>query len=485
MHQHCFPHQVQRSRRFPPCRFPHTLLAHVVLLVGSIWCFQRLAIAFLDTSTSINGNARGACLTKSWFPRPHTNDVSFGGTESRSRLSVAHVQKNARIPARVCSAAGGSSFIRSVRSSVYVALFGAPYPEPGDGVGLGQLGEKVAKVVDSPFEAVSSSSETDAETGVDEVSMANAIASSSATRLGDDLRTSGEEDVMVGSFRAAENLLDPKAQSPCGESHVSVTGHHAVQSTVSSSITGNQEENPKRAGRDIPLHGTGTVVTNSGDTAGIPELVAKQATMHDGSDVAAGSNVAAYVGPETKASSKEPRPLWPAPNESTTGPADFFLFIKDYSWSLRYRISRRDDEGLDVNNPLELEWIKLRKPMRNPRELFQGTSTDIFDWAVREPPRHQGFMYQVTELVGSGVEAVINFFKGRGPSLLVTPDGIALATEHDSAGDDSGGGAAGAEVEQKKPVTHCWVEVVGLPFFPVLQSIAFFNSQEVVIDWHV
>merc|ERR1712217_55153 len=173
--------------------------------------------------------------------------------------------------------------------------------------------------------------------------------------------------------------------------------------------------------------------------------------------------------------------LWPAPDESTAGPADFFLFIKDYSWSLRYRISRLSDEDLDMEKPLELEWIKLRRPIRDPDELFQNPGTDLFDWAVREPPRHQGFMYQVTEVVGSGVEAVINFFKGRGPNLLIQPNGIALATEDDPADDGSVSGTE-AEVEQR-PVTHCWVEVFGLPFFPVLQSIAFFNSRNIVIDW--
>eukprot|EP00435_Cladocopium_sp_Y103_P035400 s1615_g9.t1 len=75
----------------------------------------------------------------------------------------------------------------------------------------------------------------------------------------------------------------------------------------------------------------------------------------------------------------------------------------------------------------------------------------------------------VTEVVGSGVEAVINFFKDRGPKLLVQQDGVSLVNEEAEA--------------PGKPVTHCWVQCLGLPFLPVLQYIAFLNGDEIVTDW--
>lgn len=149
-------------------------------------------------------------------------------------------------------------------------------------------------------------------------------------------------------------------------------------------------------------------------------------------------------------------------------PGDFFLFIKDYSWSLRYRVSRQED-SVDTERPLLLDWIKLRRPVQKPADLLEIPSSDLFDWNVVEPPRHSGFMYQVTEVVGSGVEAVINFFKDRGPKLLVQQDGVSLVNEE-------------AETPGK-PVTHCWVQCFGLPFLPVLQYIAFLNHDEIVTDW--
>lgn len=151
-------------------------------------------------------------------------------------------------------------------------------------------------------------------------------------------------------------------------------------------------------------------------------------------------------------------------------PGDFFLFIKDYSWTLRYRVSQKEDT-VDTERPLLLDWIKLRRPVQQPADLLEIPSSDLFDWNVVEPPRHSGFMYQVTEVVGSGVEAVINFFKNRGPKLLVQQDGVSLVNEE-------------AEELPGKPVTHCWVQCLGLPFLPVLQYIAFLNHDEIVTDWH-
>jgi len=153
-------------------------------------------------------------------------------------------------------------------------------------------------------------------------------------------------------------------------------------------------------------------------------------------------------------------------------PGDFFLFIKDYSWTLRYRISTEAGSDLDTQRPLLLEWVKLRKPVSDPVDLIKVPSSDLFEWDVVEPPRHDGFMYQVTEVVGSGVEAVINFFKGKALKLLVQQDGISLVSKE-----------PGSEVLSPRPVTHCWVQVMGLPFLPILQYIAFFDSDEVVTDW--
>lgn len=155
---------------------------------------------------------------------------------------------------------------------------------------------------------------------------------------------------------------------------------------------------------------------------------------------------------------------------------EFFLFIKDYGWSLRYTVSKVAESVLDTNNPLKLEWVKLKRPLSNPAELLQVSSHDLFEWETTEPPRHKGFMYHVTRAIGSGVEAVINFFEGHGLNLLVHADGIQLLKQ--DAGKD-----AEADNTTAKAVTHCWVQVMGMPFLPMLQSIAFYNLQEVVLDW--
>lgn len=169
------------------------------------------------------------------------------------------------------------------------------------------------------------------------------------------------------------------------------------------------------------------------------------------------------------------QPLFTDLDGSGAEPGDFFLFIKDYGWSLRYRISRAED-SVNIERPLLLDWIKLRQPVRHPSDLLEIPSADLFQWDVVEPPRHSGFMYQVTQVMGSGVEAVINFFKDRGPKLLVQQEGVSLV--------DSDGEAPPDVDIHRKPVTHCWVQCLGLPFLPVLQYIAFLNHDEVVTDWH-
>jgi len=158
---------------------------------------------------------------------------------------------------------------------------------------------------------------------------------------------------------------------------------------------------------------------------------------------------------------------------------DFFLFIKDYGWSLRYRVCQLADSILDLEKPLKLEWVKLRRPVHSPSELLSASGEELFDWEQKEPPSHHGFMYHVTRAVGSGVEAVINFFEGHDLKFLIQPDsGFQLAGRPEG----SRRGGKGPE-DKPKSVTHCWVQVMGMPFLPILQSIAFFNSEEVVMDW--
>mmetsp|Transcript_54230 Transcript_54230/g.153625 ORF Transcript_54230/g.153625 Transcript_54230/m.153625 type:complete len:381 (+) Transcript_54230:70-1212(+) len=173
---------------------------------------------------------------------------------------------------------------------------------------------------------------------------------------------------------------------------------------------------------------------------------------------------------------------WSNFEEVTAGTKDFFLFIKEYPWSLRYKVAMTDDDSVDVSKPLDMEWVKLKRPVRSAADLFEGGADDLLDWAVREPPRHEGFMYRVEQAVGSGAEAVINFFRDKGPNLLVLPDGVHISgapqSEEMKKATQSGEGTQG-----DKHVTHCFVEVGGLFFMPILQSIAFFNLQEVVMDW--
>jgi len=158
---------------------------------------------------------------------------------------------------------------------------------------------------------------------------------------------------------------------------------------------------------------------------------------------------------------------------------DFFLFIKDYGWSLRYRVCQLTDTLLDLEKPLQLEWVKLRRPLSDPADLVNASGEELFDWGVREPPSHRGFMYQVTRAVGSGVEAVINFFEGYGLKLLIQPEnGIQL-----TGGPESSRRGGPAPEEEPRSVTHCWVQVMGMPFLPILQSIAFFNLDEVVMTY--
>eukprot|EP00448_Togula_jolla_P023781 CAMPEP_0170590124 /NCGR_PEP_ID=MMETSP0224-20130122/11702_1 /TAXON_ID=285029 /ORGANISM="Togula jolla, Strain CCCM 725" /LENGTH=233 /DNA_ID=CAMNT_0010913899 /DNA_START=218 /DNA_END=919 /DNA_ORIENTATION=+ len=171
-----------------------------------------------------------------------------------------------------------------------------------------------------------------------------------------------------------------------------------------------------------------------------------------------------------------------AGNDLSKAPQDFFLFIKDYGWSLRYRINKATDSSLDLEKPLQVDWVKLKTPVRDPAELQEMSNDDRFDWDNVQPPGHNGFMYQVTRAVGQGVEAIINFFDGRGLNLLVQPDGIRLLGKGDNQDQEkSKEESESVEPDSAESVTHCWVKVLGLPFLPIVQSIAFYNVEQVVV----
>jgi len=169
--------------------------------------------------------------------------------------------------------------------------------------------------------------------------------------------------------------------------------------------------------------------------------------------------------------------------EFYNGPRDFFLFIKDYEWSLRYRVGlasmdeSEDVQQLDEKEPLKLQWVKLKKPIKDAAELFKSDSWQLFDWEVMEPAKHHGFMYHVTRWIDSGVEAMINFFEGHGVKLLVRPDtGIQLLLGKEHQTEER-------SVDEPKSVTHAWVETIGMPWLPFVTSIAFFNMAHVIVDW--
>eukprot|EP00927_Polykrikos_kofoidii_P032448 TRINITY_DN2763_c1_g1_i1.p1 TRINITY_DN2763_c1_g1~~TRINITY_DN2763_c1_g1_i1.p1 ORF type:complete len:436 (-),score=70.08 TRINITY_DN2763_c1_g1_i1:108-1415(-) len=205
---------------------------------------------------------------------------------------------------------------------------------------------------------------------------------------------------------------------------------------------------------------------------------------------------------------------------------DFFLFIKDYGWSLRYRMQLSAESELNIEEPLRLDWVKLHNPVRNPEFLFELSSEELFDWNNISPPKHTGFMYRVTPAVPQGppaVEAVIKFLEGKGAGLLVSiQDGIRLQSERvvgaavPSNSSTSLVAAAVVEkvkelgaaegvpsdnppqseehvsaVEEKemeeegpRPVSHCWVETSG-KMVRSPKSIAFYDLQEVVARWQI
>jgi len=177
-----------------------------------------------------------------------------------------------------------------------------------------------------------------------------------------------------------------------------------------------------------------------------------------------------------------PTRLFSPAGEPSDSPSDFFLFIKDYGWGLRYRISLMAESALNLRAPLQLDWVKLRRPIKNPKELTSKSSEELFDWDVMKPPRHKGFGYHVTQTVGSGVEAVINFLDGKGVSLLVQPD-KSIEIVHRGGSKKAVLGPTGSAFSGAHAVTHCFIVCMGMPLLPIVKSISFFDLQEEVARW--
>lgn len=185
-------------------------------------------------------------------------------------------------------------------------------------------------------------------------------------------------------------------------------------------------------------------------------------------------------------------PLFARPGDAPSLTPDVFIFVKDYKWGLRYRVSHMSESALHPRAPLELMWIKLKRPVRDVTKLLKRAKTDdLFDWDKQAPPRHKGFKYKVTNTVGPAMEAVVNLLDGKGLSLLVQPnEAIQLV---DRAGNQKGlerSKAAAVRLSQVggggealHPVTHGWVQCLKMPLLPIPKLVAFYNYDEVVMQW--
>lgn len=168
------------------------------------------------------------------------------------------------------------------------------------------------------------------------------------------------------------------------------------------------------------------------------------------------------------------RSLFAQPGDPGDAMPDFFLFIKDYGWSLRYRISRLASDAINLQEPLRLEWIRLRKPVRDAKTLLTVPSEELFNFQEIMAPGHKGFKYHVTRITDGASEAVINMLDGKGISLLVGQGGIQLLDLRRSVS-FSGEGIA-------KAITHCWVQCLGMPLLPMVKSVSFYNSDDLVLQ---
>jgi len=136
--------------------------------------------------------------------------------------------------------------------------------------------------------------------------------------------------------------------------------------------------------------------------------------------------------------------------------ASFFLMVQDYGWALRYYTSRL----LDAQRPLELEWVKLHRPLHKPTDLGEGA----FQWGETQPSKRDGFQYRVKRAVEAGVEIIINFIDGQGVTLLIQNNGQLKAYLDESPTD-------------MRAITHGWVQTIS-SFLPVPKSISLYNYHE-------
>lgn len=166
------------------------------------------------------------------------------------------------------------------------------------------------------------------------------------------------------------------------------------------------------------------------------------------------------------------------PNAKKEGPRDFYLFIKDYDWSLQYRVGLTSSDGKHLDNeaPLKLTWVKLNKAIRSRDELSKATAQELFRWDEMEPVKHKGFMYHVKNAFDDSVEAVIKFFEDKGIVLRVTPEaGIQLLFGQHPA-------KPAPPEAPSQAITHCWVETGGMPWAPTMTRMTFYEGASTVFE---
>lgn len=181
---------------------------------------------------------------------------------------------------------------------------------------------------------------------------------------------------------------------------------------------------------------------------------------------------ASQVADASTASEKEPLQI---------AASEFFLFISNYGWSLRYQINRLAESALNLQHPLKMEWVKLRQQVSDHDLLIKMNNEDLFDLSMTSEVKYNGYFYEVmnsTRNDATHMEVVINLLQGRGVSILVDlQEGIRLL-------DRSVSNAANQAEQYVRPlnVTHCWVQMGGMAN-TVLKSVSFYDKQDVVSQW--
>jgi len=373
----------------------------------------------------------------------------------------------------------------AIRDAIYVALFGVPYHLP-EFPSLPELPELPALTSLFSYDSTNASDESEyaarPKLNPRQALGADGLDFKSSQALEAVVDQAGGTDVEALDTRSPFAFDQDKSASVSFDSTATITFDDERQFISSDSVSlewgessGNGEAFPEQNRRFGGMESCGEADSSASENGAALPMQAQQASGNE--EVAVQDSIVDVDEPQD---SRSVAPLFSDDAGTSNGEQDFFLFIKDYDWSLRYRMSRLEGSVLDVKRPMKLEWVRLRRAIQRPEELLEKSSEEIFDWEVREPPSHSGFMYQVTQAVGSGVEAVINFFEGKGLSLLVSPDdGFRLAGRGPSDTrilDEN-------ESDEPQSVTHCWVQVMGMPFLPFLQSIVFFNVETVVMDW--